>query len=645
MAPTVSSITVAAGSGAGGVIKIGDTPTVTIVMSEAVTGFDNTDVTMDNGTLGALSTIDNITFTGAFTPNTIEDASNTGTVATTFTDTVGNTASAGATSGNYEIDTIRPTVSSVEVGDVGLDIYEGDAGTDRFHAYISFSEIMDEGTTPTIAFDPAISTTLTNCDGSWTGGGGIIYVYTCDIEDADEVQANVDIDVSVAKDVAGNTMLADTSTGDNEFDVDTVSPTLSFTDDVAVGPVASDTVTGNWGDSSVKKWNYNDNATCSTNPANYPYADTSSMNQTSGTNIGKYICLYGEDSFGNKSTLASANWINITTSGPTITITAPTKSSTDDIANTTIGIVDYDGLSLGNISIAGPNTVVFSNFLCTRIYSSQINCTINIESSGNLVIRAADDSGNVSVKAENGYVITRPDGDGDGIPDVSDNCPLISNAGQEDSDSDGIGNACDNCSLVSNPSQTDSDSDGVGNACDNCPINSNPGQEDSDLDGIGDACEATDADGDGVANGVDNCPLVSNPGQEDSDHDGIGNACDSDYDEDDEEEEEEVEQAKVYSWKAYQYEKPNSKCVQRLKLEIKGKRFDKDAEVKIGSKKASSVNRISKKKIVAKFCLNKLLNVKKDLIRKVSVTNPDAEKTNAKKKINLSDFVKKIYRY
>lgn len=36
-----------------------------------------------------------------------------------------------------------------------------------------------------------------------------------------------------------------------------------------------------------------------------------------------------------------------------------------------------------------------------------------------------------------------PDGDGDGIPDQSDNCPASANPGQQDNDNDGLGNACD----------------------------------------------------------------------------------------------------------------------------------------------------------------------------------------------------------
>ncbi|NIO45152.1 MAG: hypothetical protein GTN36_06415 [Candidatus Aenigmarchaeota archaeon] len=61
------------------------------------------------------------------------------------------------------------------------------------------------------------------------------------------------------------------------------------------------------------------------------------------------------------------------------------------------------------------------------------------------------------------------DTDGDGIVDNWDNCPYVSNLGQEDTDLDGIGDVCDNCPNDSNPDQIDTDLDGIGDVCDNCP--------------------------------------------------------------------------------------------------------------------------------------------------------------------------------
>jgi hypothetical protein len=72
-----------------------------------------------------------------------------------------------------------------------------------------------------------------------------------------------------------------------------------------------------------------------------------------------------------------------------------------------------------------------------------------------------------------------PDTDGDGIVDVSDNCPSISNADQLDQDGDGVGNACD----------ADQDGDGASDGADNCALLPNADQRDTDGDSIGDECD------------------------------------------------------------------------------------------------------------------------------------------------------------
>lgn len=154
------------------------------------------------------------------------------------------------------------------------------------------------------------------------------------------------------------------------------------------------------------------------------------------------------------------------------------------------------------------------------------------------------------------------DSDGDGVADVSDNCPIYYNVDQTDTDSDGQGDACqdsdqdgtidlyDNCPSVANPDQMNTDywADSSGNACDtdadgddvldsadDCPTAYNPAQTDQDSDGVGDACDGRDTDGDGWIDLYDNCTTVDNADQINSDywHDSEGDACDDDDDGDD----------------------------------------------------------------------------------------------------------------
>lgn len=96
------------------------------------------------------------------------------------------------------------------------------------------------------------------------------------------------------------------------------APAIAFTDDVAAGPVTSDTVTVDRDDATVKTWMYDDDGVCSAVPGDYDKTDLDSMNQNDEANNGKYICLYAEDALGNPSTLASANPINIDITPPAL---------------------------------------------------------------------------------------------------------------------------------------------------------------------------------------------------------------------------------------------------------------------------------------------------------------------------------------
>ena len=168
----------------------------------------------------------------------------------------------------------------------------------------------------------------------------------------------------------------------------------------------------------------------------------------------------------------------------------------------------------------------------------------------------------------------RADGDGDGVPDRSDNCPRLANTSQADRDGDTVGDACDNCAPIANadqadtdgdgmgdvceaavfrdgdqdadgvrneldkclltadPSNADGDGDGFGDVCDNCPGVANADQADANKDNVGDACAdgasgVVDSDGDGLPDANDNCPRLASPNQADTDKDMIGDVCDN----------------------------------------------------------------------------------------------------------------------
>jgi len=70
------------------------------------------------------------------------------------------------------------------------------------------------------------------------------------------------------------------------------------------------------------------------------------------------------------------------------------------------------------------------------------------------------------------------DSDGDIVPNINDNCPLVANADQKDIDGNGVGDECD-----------DYDRDQILNVNDNCINIPNQTQRDIDHDGLGDECD------------------------------------------------------------------------------------------------------------------------------------------------------------
>jgi len=123
-----------------------------------------------------------------------------------------------------------------------------------------------------------------------------------------------------------------------------------------------------------------------------------------------------------------------------------------------------------------------------------------------------------------------PDGDGDGLADDIDRCPLIPGlrqfAGCPDTDNDGLPDLEDKCPKDYGPKDfqgcPDTDGDGLPDHMDKCPDKIGP------KDNKG--CPIGDADGDGLSDAEDHCPKEAGPkefkGCPDTDGDGLSDKDD-----------------------------------------------------------------------------------------------------------------------
>ena len=159
-------------------LSVGETSLVTITFSEAVSGFDNSDLSVANGTLSAVSSSDGgITWTATFTPSLgVTDASNLIVLNNTgVNDGAGNTGTGTTSSNNYAIDTNVPTAtiviadSSLSIGETTLvtitfnDAVSGFDNSDLTVSNGTLSNVAstDGGVTWTATFTPSVSTSDT----------------------------------------------------------------------------------------------------------------------------------------------------------------------------------------------------------------------------------------------------------------------------------------------------------------------------------------------------------------------------------------------------------------------------------------------------------------------------------------------------
>ncbi len=208
-------------------LSIGETATVTIVFSEAVTGLTTADFIVANGSLSNLFTSDNITYTATLTPDAaVEDPSNLITLDNTgVQDAAGNAGTGSSDSNNYQIDTLRPDALNIVVSDSAL------AAGETATVTITFSEAVTGLAANDFTVASAVLSNLTSADGgiTWTA----TLTPNASVEDASNL---ITLNKTGLVDAAGN---AGSGTSDsNNYAIDNLAPVNSL----PVGQI-TDTVT------------------------------------------------------------------------------------------------------------------------------------------------------------------------------------------------------------------------------------------------------------------------------------------------------------------------------------------------------------------------------------------------------------------
>ena len=309
--PTVSSFVLSDSA-----LKAGETATVTLTFSEAVAGFSNADITAVNGILSTMTTTDNITWTGTFTPSiNIEDATNILTLSSNYTDVAGNTGPS-ATTSNYAIDTSLPTAA------ITYNSASPYKNGETLVITTTFNEAM---------LDPPVSQIVITGSGianvtatNMTKISTTVYTYSYVVPTGDGIGT---ISLSNGTDLAGNAITS-TPTSGTTFTVDNTVPTASLAYSVGATTVSSVsandvvTITATFNesiaDSPVMQISGSGVATISATNMTKVSANSYTYAWTVGTGAGTqtFALATGTDTAGNVVTAAP-------TSGATIVIDAP----------------------------------------------------------------------------------------------------------------------------------------------------------------------------------------------------------------------------------------------------------------------------------------------------------------------------------
>ncbi|SPC59238.1 nucleoside diphosphate kinase regulator [Acinetobacter baumannii] len=212
-------------------LAVGETANITFTFSEAVTGFDVSDIAVVGGTLGALTTTDNITWTAVFTPDGTGTAPSISVADNTYTDLAGNLGTGDVLDGTdgFVVDIVPPTLA-ITTDDLAL------AAGESANITFTFSEAVTGFDVSDIAVVGGTLGALTTTDNiTWTA------VFT---PDGTGTAPSISVADNTYTDLAGNLGTGDVLDGTDGFVVDIVPPTLAITtDDLALAAGESANIT------------------------------------------------------------------------------------------------------------------------------------------------------------------------------------------------------------------------------------------------------------------------------------------------------------------------------------------------------------------------------------------------------------------
>lgn len=220
-----------------------------------------------------------------------------------------------------------------------------------------------------------------------------------------------------------------------------------------------------------------------------------------------FVCTRGSEGWSTRTyvdtTLGLGSDISVTIDSTDAPLVAVSGGGLSVVRFNNLGVTTQTVLQSGSV-ILGPRAIAVDNggririsYIKTSDYSvnlamndagwfssrlASINpryspASLAMDSSGRWVVAFTDELSRLRAIGPAVPVPLEGDADCDGIPDESDNCPVVSNGDQDDTDGDGAGDACDQCPLTVRGAMMDADT--------GCPV-SIPGDYDRDGDVDGD---------------------------------------------------------------------------------------------------------------------------------------------------------------